>query len=286
MTENISARRGMLIAGFSALALLILIAAFDNQGTRSWRLDQVRSSTTATDDTAHSWSALPVQALSAFDWRATPESGEPTRVFWGFLASALLSVVLTFLLVALVCRGVAAGRGRWALFAGSWFATAAAAGLAVVAGSAIAGTALDLGSRSASLSWSRGDTYYGLLAVGLMFALFAGWLIGLVAIITYGLTEGTDTTSPDTDRSWGPSSGYDYGSATPSSGADYSFSHGSPYSTPESSPTSPSSPSSPSDPSSSTPEHGGYESSPSAPTQHIVPPTQENDPYDGGNRSY
>ncbi|NUP53080.1 MAG: hypothetical protein HOW97_38030 [Catenulispora sp.] len=277
MTENISARRGMLIAGFSALALLILIAAFDNQGTRSWRLDQVRSSATGAEGTAHSWTALPVQALSAFDWRATPDSGEPARIFWGFLASALLSVVLTFLLVALVCRGVAAGRGRWALFAGSWFATAAAAGLAVTAGSAIAGTALDLGGRSESLSWSRGDTYYSLLAIGLMFALFAGWLIGLVAVIVYGVTEGADATSPDTDRSWGPSSGYDYGSATPSSGADYSFSPGSPYSTPESSSSASSSSSS---------ERGGYESSPSAPTQQIVPPTQENDPYDGGNRSY
>jgi hypothetical protein len=261
MTENISARRGGLIAAFSALVLLVLIAAFDNQGTRSWRLARI----TGDDDaTAHSWTAGPIQSLSALDWRATPASGEPTRIFFGFLAAAVLAVLFTFLLIQLFCRGVAAGRGRWALFAASWFATAAAAGLAVVAGSAITGTSLVLGAAGpAGTRFSRGDTYYVMLNSGLLFGLFAGWLVGLVAIITYGITEdGDEETS---GRDWGSPSGYDYGSATPASGPNYSFSPGSPYSPPA-------------------PDHGGeQESSPSAPTQN--PPPQENDPY-GGNRSY
>jgi hypothetical protein len=243
----------MLIAGFSALALLVLIAAFDNQGTHSWRRDQIAVRDGA--GTARSWSATPVQALSAFDWRAAPADGEPGRIFWGFLASALLAVVLAFLLVSLVCRGVAAARGRWSLFVGTWFATAAAAGLALIAGSGIAGTALVLNNPAdGGIEWSRGDLYYTLLTMGMLFGLFAGWLIGLVAVIAYGFTEGADTTS--TDRSWGPSSDYDYGSAAPATGPDYSFSHGSPYSA-------------------------------SAPTQQIVPPKEsEDDPYGGGNRSY
>ncbi|MFD0631301.1 hypothetical protein ACFQ9X_06315 [Catenulispora yoronensis] len=69
MTETVSARRGTLIAGISALALLILVAAFDNSGTRTWRLARM---TGERDDTVHSWTATPVQALSALDWRASP----------------------------------------------------------------------------------------------------------------------------------------------------------------------------------------------------------------------
>lgn len=253
MTEHVSARRGMLIAGFSALALLILIAAFDNQGTHSWRRDQTEVQNGIS--TARSWSALPVQALSAFDWRAAPADGEPGRLFWGSLASALLAVVLTFLLVMLACRGVAAVRGRWALFVGTWFATAAAAGPALVAGSAIAGMALGVNaSNGDGIQWERGDLYYTLLTMGMMFGLFAGWLIALVAVVTYGFTEDADAAPTDIDRSWGPSSDYDYDSGAPATGPDYSFSHGSPY------------------------------SSPSAPTQRIVPP-QENDPYGGDERS-
>ncbi|GAA2056107.1 hypothetical protein GCM10009839_76410 [Catenulispora yoronensis] len=276
MTETVSARRGTLIAGISALALLILVAAFDNSGTRTWRLARM---TGERDDTVHSWTATPVQALSALDWRASPASGESGRIFAGYLASALLAVLFLFLLTMLVCRGVAAGRGRWALFAGTWFATGAAAGLAVAAGSAIAGTSLVLSAFDpAGTRFARGDTYYAMLTAGMLFGLFAGWLIGLVAVITYGITEGSDT-GGGSNASWGPPSGYEYGSATPTSGPDYSFSPGSPYSAPSSSPPS------------STPEYGGY-GSPSAPTQ-IVPPRDGN-PYHGdddsgggsGDRSY
>ncbi|GAA1970786.1 hypothetical protein [Catenulispora subtropica] len=264
MTENLSARRGMLIAGFAALALLALVAAFDNQGTHTWRLDQM---TGDREETAHSWTAAPVQALSAFDWRVAPATGEPTRIFLGFLGAAVLVVLFTFLLVLLVCRGVAASRGRWALFAASWFATAAGAGLALVAGSAIAGESLVIGATSGGTRFSYGDTYYLMLNAGLVFGLFAGWLVGLVAVITYGVSEGADGNG-DGPGYTSPFS-YDYGSAAPTSGPDYSFSPGSPYSA-----------------SSSTPDYGNSEeSSASAPTQ-IVPPPQENDPYGGGNRSY
>lgn len=247
MTETVSARRAALIAAFSALALLVLIAAFDNQGTRTWRLDRI---TGTEDDTAHSWTAGPVQALSTFDWRATPASGEPARVFLGFLSAAVLAVLFTFLLVLLVCRGVAAGRGRWALFAGSWFATGAAAGLAVVAGSAVAGASLAIGAADpAGTRFARGDTYYQMLNAGLLFGLFAGWLVGLVAVVAYGITEDAHyaddadddvAEEPASTSPYGYSYGYGYGSAA--------------------------------------------QSSPSAQTQPIVPP-QDDDPY-GGNRSY
>lgn len=266
MTENISARRGVLIAGISALALLVLIAAFDNQGTQNWRLERAMQS----GDTAHSWIAGPVLSLSALDWRFTPADGEPTRVFLGFLSAALLTAVLTFLVMMLLCRGVAVVRGRWALFAAGWFATAVAAGLSLIAGSAIAGHSIGIGltASGADTRFNRGETYYGLLAVGMHFGLFAGWLVGLVAIVVYGLTE--DSAAADqSSREWGSAAGSGSGSG---SGSDYSFKPTSPYS-------------------SSAPEYSsGYDSSGSAPTQ-IVPtqqpqPPQENDPYGGGGRSY
>jgi len=264
MTQNLSARRGALIAGISALVLLALIAAFDNQSTRSWRVGRMNQD----GDTVHSWTSGPVTALSALDWRATPGTGEPTRVFAGFLAAAVLTAVFTFLLLMLVCRGVGAVRGRWALFAGAWFATAAGAGLALIAGTAVAGTSLSIERAGAmgDTQFSRGDTYYSLLAVGLLFGLFAGWLVGLVAVLVYSVTSDSDGT--EITREYPPSD-YDYGAANPASGPDYSFSPSSPYSTGHEY---------------TGPEHGGY-AAPSAPTQ-IVPPPQENDPYGGGNRSY
>lgn len=263
MTQNLSARRGALIAGISALVLLALIAAFDNQGTRTWRVGRMNQD----GDTAHSWTSGPVTALSALDWRATPATGEPTRVFAGFLAAALLTAVLTFLLVLLVCRGVAAARGRWALFAGTWFATAIAAGLALIAGTAIAGTSIGIGTAGTlgDTPFSRGDTYYSLLTVGLFFGLFAGWLVGLVAVLVYSATSDSD--GMEITREYPPPD-YDYGAANPAPGPDYSFNPSSPYS-PSHSPNR---------------EYGGNEAS-STPTQ-IVPPPQENDPYGGGSRSY
>ncbi|MFL6112906.1 MAG: hypothetical protein ACJ786_16355 [Catenulispora sp.] len=260
MTQNLSARRGALIAGISALVLLALIAAFDNQGTRSWRIGRMGRN----GDTLHSWTSAPVTALSALDWRATPATDEPARHFAGVLAAAALTAVLTFLLVLLVCRGVAATRGRWALFAGTWFATALAAGLALIAGTAIAGTSTgaEVTDASGGAQFSRGDLYYGLLTLGLFFGLFAGWLVGLVAVLVYGVTNDSDGT--EITREYPPSD-YDYGAANPAAGPDYSVSPSSPYS-PD-------------------PGYGGYQP-PSAPTRIMPTPPQENDPHSGGNRSY
>lgn len=260
MTQNLSARRGALIAGISALVLLALIAAFDNQGTRSWRVGHMKQDR----DTAHSWISGPVTALSALDWRATPDSGESTRIFAGVLAAAALTAVLTFLLVMLICRGVAAARGRWALFTGAWFATAVAAGLALIAGTAVAGTSIGIGTADAlgGTRFSRGDTYYSLLTVGLLFGLFAGWLVGLVAVLVYSATSDSDGT--EITREYPPADyGYGVADPAPAPAPDYSYNPPSPHP--------------------SAREYGGYEA-PSTPTR-ITPP-QENDPYDGGNRSY
>lgn len=261
MTQNISARRGAAIAGFAALVLLVFLAAFDNQWLGTWRAGRSAEG----GDAAHSWVAGPVRGLSALAWRATKEAGEPTRVFVGAIAEPLIAVVLTFLLLQLVCRGVGAERGRWSLFLGSWFVTGLAACAALIAGSAIAGTGIasGLADTPGSAHFGRGDLYYTLITLGLAFGLFAGWLIGFVAVLVYGSTEIPDG-ERDTREYEAPSYA-DYASSAasssaPSSGAsssdDYSFSPTSPY---------------------------GHQAA-NAPTETSTTP-QESDPY-GGARPY
>jgi hypothetical protein len=206
--QNISGRRGAVIAWLAALVLLILIAAFDNQWTESWREKQVRNS----------WLSVPVRALSALDWRATPQTGTPGRVFAGALAAALLTVVLAGLLTMLVCRGVGTERGRWALFLGTWMVTCLAAGLALIAGLAIAG--------QSDVRFDLGTTYSAELGLGFQFGLYAGWLVGFAAVLFYGSTPGMD--DYPADSRYDTPSDYDYGSAAPS--ASYSYSPTSPYS--------------------------------------------------------
>jgi hypothetical protein len=256
MAQNISARRGATIAGFATLVLLVLVAAFDNQWTGHWR--EGRSAEAG--DTTHSWIAAPVRGLSALAWRLTKEAGEPSRLFYGTLAAPVIAVVLTFLMLLLVCRGVGAERGRWSLFLGSWFVTGLAAAVALIVGASIAG----IGDAQAK----RGDVYYTLISLGLAFGLFAGWLVGFVAVLVYGSTEVAE--DERATREYEAPSYADYASSAassyaPSSGAssseDYSFNPTSPYAS-------------------------GYSAHEPAdtPTEISTPP-QENDPY-GGARPY
>ncbi|WP_194908924.1 hypothetical protein [Catenulispora rubra] len=278
MTNNISARRGAKIAVFAALVLLILVAAFDNQWTGHWRDGRSAVGGNAT----HSWIAGPVRGLSALAWRATKEAGEPARVFFGMTAEPVIAVVLTFLLLMVVCRGVAARRGRWTLFLGSWFVTGVAAAIALIAGSAIAGIGIANGlTDGGNTQFGRGDIYFTLISMGLEFGLFAGWLVGFVAVLVYGSTELSEPVS--TTQEYEAPSYADYtssamSSAAPSSGAgsseDYSFTPTSPYAS-----GSPGS----ADGGGGYGGHGGYES-PTAATTELTPP-QESDPY-GGARPY
>lgn len=270
MAQNISARRGAAIAGFATLVLLVLLAAFDNQWLGRWRAGRSAEG----GDAAHSWVAGPVRGLSALAWRATKQAGEPTRIFVGVLAEPLIAAVLTFLLLLLVCRGVGAERGRWALFLGSWFVTGLAACAALIAGSAIAGTAVasGLADGSGTTRFGRGEVYYTLISLGLAFGLFAGWLIGFVAVLVYGSTEIADG-ERDTREYEVPSyadytspSGYSSSSSRYSSSSDGNSNEDYPFS-PNSSGSSGSS---------------GY-ASPHAPTESATP--QEHDPY-GGERPY
>jgi hypothetical protein len=206
--QNISGRRGAVIAWLGALVLLVLIAAFDNQWFEAWRARQDRNS----------WLATPVRSLSALEWRATPVSGEPSRLFAGTLSAALVAVVLTGLLTMLVCRGVGSERGRWALFLGTWMATCVAAGLALIAGIVIAG--------QDSVRFDLGTTYTGEFGYGLQCGFYAGWLVGFAAVLIYGSTPGMDGIVADSE--YDTPSDYDYGSAVPS--ASYSYSPTSPYS--------------------------------------------------------
>jgi uncharacterized membrane protein YgcG len=260
MAQNISARRGATIAGFAALVLLVLVAAFDNQWTGHWR--EGRSAENG--DTTHSWISAPVRGLSALAWRATKEAGEPSRLFYGTLAAPLIAVVLTFLLLLLVCRGVGAERGRWSLFLGSWFVTGLAAAVALIAGASIAG----IGDAQAE----HGDVYYTLISLGLAFGLFAGWLVGFAAVLVYGSTEIAEEdrttreypTNPLDDYSFSPTSPYSSGSSGSSGSGSGSGSLGA-------------------SESSVTPGYsgyGGYESA-NSPT-----PPEEHDPYGGGARPY
>lgn len=235
MAQNISARRAATIAGFATLVLLVLLAAFDNQWLDKWRAGRSSGS----GDAVHSWIAGPVAGLSALAWRATKAAGESSRVFFGMLAEPLIAVVLTFLLLLLVCRGVGAVRGRWPLFLGAWFVTGLAAAAALIAGSGIAGTGIAAGAvgSSASTQFGRGDIYYTLITLGLTFGLFAGWLVGFAAVLVYGSTEVAE--DERATREYESPAYADYASsamssAAPSSGAgsseDYSFSPTSPYS--------------------------------------------------------
>lgn len=276
MAQNISPRRGAAIAGSAALVLLVAVAAFDNQWLAHWRAGRGADG----GDSTHSWFAGAVRGLSALGWRATKESGESSRVFFAMMAEPLIAVLLTFLLVMLVCRGVAAERGRWPLFLGSWFVTGLAAATALIAGSGIAGTAVAAGTVdvTGNTYFSRGETYYTLIALGLAFGLFAGWLVGFVAVLVYGSTEGSEDDLPGSTREYS-SPAIDYSDYAPSSAAsaglprsneDYSFTPTSPYSSSSSS--------------SESAGYGGYASA-NAPTEVTPAAPQEGDPY-GGARPY
>jgi hypothetical protein len=258
--------------------LLVAVAAFDNQWLGHWRAGRGADG----GDSTHSWFAGAVKGLSALGWRATKESGEPSRVYFAMMAEPLIAVLLTFLLVMLVCRGTAAERGRWSLFLGSWFATGLAAAMALLAGSGIGGTGVAGGTAdlAGGTSFSRGEIYYTLIAMGLAFGLFAGWLVGFVAVLVYGSTEGADDDQPGGTREFS-SPAIDYSDYSPSSSAsaglpsaneDYSFTPTSPYS---------------SGSSGSSGESAGYSgyASANAPTEVTSPASKENDPY-GGARPY
>lgn len=282
MAQNISPRRGAAIAGSAALVLLVSVAAFDNQWLDHWRAGRGADG----GDSTHSWFAGAVRGLSALGWRATKGSGEPGRVYFAMMAEPLIAVLLTFLLVMLVCRGVAAERGRWSLFLGSWFVTGLAAAMALLAGSGIGGTGIAGGTAdlTGGTYFSRGEIYYTLIAMGLGFGLFAGWLVGFVAVLVYGSTEGSDDDQPGSTREYS-SPAIDYSDYSPTSSAsaglpganeDYSFTPTSPY--------SPSSSSSSSSESAGHGTYGGY-SSANAPTEVTSPVSREDDPY-GGARPY
>jgi len=280
MNQNISPKRGAAIAGFSALVLLVLTAAFDNQWLDNWRETQAGDG----GSTAHSWFAGPVRALSALAWRATKVDGEPGRLYFGMLAEPLIAVLLTFLLLMLVCRGVGAQRGRWALFLGGWFVTGVAASVALIAGTGIAGIAVAGGKidPDAGTYFGRGDVYYTLITFGLFFGMFAGWLVGFTAVLVYGSTEGSQNDGDERATREYPSPVIDYSdysppsySPTSSSSAsgptgsndDYSFTPTSPYSSNE-----------------PTPGYSGYDPG-NAPTE-VSAPRPESDPYGGGGRPH
>jgi hypothetical protein len=281
MAQNISPRRGATIAGFAALVLLVLVAAFDNQWLGHWRAGR----SAASGDAAHSWFASPVAGLSALAWRATKETGEPSRIFFGMLAEPLIAVVLTFLLLMLVCRGVGAERGRWSLFLGSWFVTGLAAAVALIAGTAIAGTGVAAGivDSSGNTQFGRGDIYYTLITLGLAFGLFAGWLVGFATVLVYGSTESSEDVGTTREYS-SPAIDYSDYSGASSSAASSGLSSASSASSGLSSASSSSSDDysfAPTSPYSASSSH--YESA-SAPTE-ITTPSQESDPY-GGARPY
>lgn len=205
--QNISGRRGGVIAGAAALVLLVLVAAFDNQWTETWRARR----------TANSWLEGPVRALDALNWRATPLTGESSRMFAGTLTAAVLAALLTGLLALLVCRGVGSERGRWALFFGTWLVTALGTSVALIAGVLIEG--------DPAVKLSDGTVYSTLLDGGFQFGLYAGWLVGFAAVLAYGSTPGLDGIVEDAE--YDTPSGYDYGTSVPA--ASYSYSPTSPY---------------------------------------------------------
>ena len=210
--RNVTARRGAVIAGIAGTVLLVFVAAFDNQWTQKWRESRIGG----VDSNGNSWIAVPIKELDTLAWRATPVTGEPSRLYLGNLASTLLTVVFTVLLVLLVCRGVGSERGRWPLFLGTWLATGLAAALGLIGGVLIAG------NQFAPLA--KGSTYYLLFTSGIDFAAYIGWLVGFTAVLVYGSTPGLDDLSVADDYT--PPSNYDYGSAAP---AAYSYSPTSPY---------------------------------------------------------
>jgi hypothetical protein len=215
--QNVTARRGAAISAIAATILLILIAAFDNQWLEKWRAARIGGGADAPG--VDSWVALPVSRLDALAWRATKAHGESTRDYASQLTAAVLTALFAGLLLALVCRGLSSERGRWPLFLGGWFATGFGAGLGLVAGALIAGSDVT--------PVSKASTYYEMLGAGAEFGLFAGWLVGFVAVLVYGSTPGMDGVEVD-DYDYTPP-GYDYGTA-PSA---YSYTPTSPYETGE-----------------------------------------------------
>lgn len=276
MAQNISARRGATIAGFAALILLVLLAAFDNQWLEKWRAGRSAGG----GDAAHSWTAGPVAGIGALAWRATKDAGESSRVYLGTLAEPVIAVILTFLLLMLVCRGVGAERGRWSLLLGTWFVTGLAASAALIAGSGIANTAVASGMADSSgpTQFGRGEVYYALIAMGLAFGLFTGWLVGFVAVLVYGSTEVAAGAADDEDerstREYEPPSYADYASPDYSA-SDYSSSSSSPSSEYASSSPDYSSPNYSFSPTS--PYSANAASSANAPTE-IKPPSRESYP--------
>ena len=194
--QNVTARRGSVISGTAATVLLMFIGAFDSQWAESWRYGRIGGGPDGAE--ANSWMSLPIKQLDTMAWRATRVTGESTRFFVGNLAAALLAVVFTGLLVALVCRGVGSERGRWPLFLGSWLATGLGSGLALIVGAVVAG--------NHDVPLAKGTTYYGALGAGFDFAVFIGWVVGFAAVLAYGSTPGMDE----------PVAGAEYSSGFPS----------------------------------------------------------------------
>ena len=212
----VPARRVWTISAVSALALLVFVAAFDNQWTASWRSTHMGGDTgfpgMPIAPGGNSWTSTPILHLSALSWRVSPASGESGREFAGSLVGVVLTIVLTVLLIALVARGLSTSRGRWSLFLGAWAATSVAAGIGLVAGMLLGGNVVPLG---------RGTVYYLQLGEGFEFGLFLGWLIGLIAVLVYSATTGMEDLSVTAE--YNSPSGYDYGSAIP---ASYSYGGG------------------------------------------------------------
>lgn len=177
-TTTVKRGRPWLVAIVSFITLLVLIGALGNQ----WVTDHI-----AKDVVGSSFTDNVKRAALTYQWRFSPRGGSDFAHFW--LASLCLvgtALVLTFLFVAVICRGKG---GFWQGFFGAWFAVV----LATIAGAYERAAVIDAhrflgtsssGNKANVIFFSSLSPNSFTIAAGLGFGILVGLAAGLTALIS------------------------------------------------------------------------------------------------------
>lgn len=181
--NTMSVRARLRIASVGAGFLAVFVLAYGNQGLESWRLSRWQGGSL--------WLRPYFSALNQVAWRFTSPSREqaariwpglgvndPTRAWIGAAVRDVAIVVLAWLLLYAVGRGISATRGRVPVFLGTLGCVVFAVAAVYVAVVPLQ-FAAPFGGNGAALA------YYQELSAGLVAGLLTGLITALLTVLTY-----------------------------------------------------------------------------------------------------
>jgi hypothetical protein len=184
--------RPWLVAIVSTLTLLVLIAAIGNQ----WVIDAIARHFGSNDNGSEF-----ARTVNTYSWRFSPRGGHDFARYWiSSICLVVVVLVLTFLLVAAICRGPGSFVQS---FFGAWAVVVVATLLAVYVRDAVLDTKVYLGSVS---SGKVNAIFFSPVSPGtlqVLAGLAFGFVVGLAAGLTAVLSRRTEVVAPAVPPGYG-----------------------------------------------------------------------------------